>query len=84
MVRNLPANAGDTRGVGLTIHLVRQIPRVDNGNPLRILASKFHGQKSLTGYSPWGCKEVDTTEHLHVCACDTHAHIHTCTLHICY
>ena len=21
-----------------------------------------HGQRSLEGYSPWGCKELDTTE----------------------
>ena len=24
---------------------------------------KFHGQRSLVGYSPWGCKGSDTTEH---------------------
>ena len=24
-----------------------------------------HGQSSLAGYSPWGCKESDTTEQLH-------------------
>ena len=24
---------------------------------------KFHGQKSLVGYSPWGCKASDMTEH---------------------
>ena len=23
---------------------------------------KFHGQRSLAGYSPWGCKEWDMTE----------------------
>ena len=28
------------------------------------LPGKFHGQKSLMGYSPWGCKELDTTERL--------------------
>ena len=27
-----------------------------------ILAGKFHGQRSLTGYRPWGRKELDTTE----------------------
>ena len=27
-----------------------------------ILAGKSHGQRSLVGYSPWGCKELDTTE----------------------
>ena len=30
-----------------------------------LLPEKFHGQKSLVGYSPWGCKELDTTEQLH-------------------
>jgi len=23
---------------------------------------EFHGQRSLVGYSPWSCKELDTTE----------------------
>ena len=36
------------------------------------LPGKSHGQKSLVGYSPWGCKELDTTEHTH-----THTHTHT-------
>ena len=27
------------------------------------LPGKFHGQRSLAGYSPWGCKELDTKEH---------------------
>ena len=27
-----------------------------------ILGGEFHGQRSLVGYSPWGCKEPDTTE----------------------
>ena len=26
------------------------------------LAWKTHGQRSLVGYSPWGCTELDTTE----------------------
>jgi len=29
------------------------------------LPRKFHGQRSLTGYSPWGCKELDMTEQLY-------------------
>ena len=29
------------------------------------LPGKFHGLRSLVGYSPWGRKESDTTEHLH-------------------
>ena len=28
------------------------------------LPGKSHGQRSLVGYSPWGCKESDTTEQL--------------------
>ena len=29
------------------------------------LPGKSHGQRSLVGYSPWGCKELDTTERTH-------------------
>ena len=28
------------------------------------LSGEFHGQRSLAGYSPWGPKELDTTERL--------------------
>ena len=28
------------------------------------MPGEFHGQRSLAGYSPWGCKESDTTEQL--------------------
>ena len=28
------------------------------------LTGECHGQRSLAGYSPWGCKELDTTEQL--------------------
>ena len=28
------------------------------------LPGEFQGQKSLVGYSPWGCKELDMTEKL--------------------
>ena len=44
-------------------------------NPV-FLPGKSHGQRSLGGYSPWRCKELDTTEQLtlsfHMCAfrCD--------------
>ena len=30
-----------------------------------LLPRKFHGWRSLVGYSPWGRKESDTTERLH-------------------
>ena len=28
------------------------------------LPGEFHGERSLVGYSPWGCKELGTTEPL--------------------
>ena len=31
-----------------------------------LLPGKSYGQRSLVGYSPWGRKESDTTEQLHV------------------
>ena len=33
-----------------------------NGPTPVLLPRKFHGQSSVAGYSPWGCKELDTTE----------------------
>ena len=37
-----------------------------NGYPLQYSClGKSHGQRSLVGYSPWGCKELDTTEYPH-------------------
>ena len=32
--------------------------------PTIFLPGEFHGQRRLAGYSPWGCKELDTTEQL--------------------
>ena len=37
-----------------------------------VFACKFHGQRNLEGYSPWGCKELDTIEHMCM-----YTHIHT-------
>ena len=61
MVNNLPANAGDT-GDTVSIRGSGRFPGIGNDNPLQFfLPEKFHGQRSLVGYSPWGCKELDTT-----------------------
>ena len=30
------------------------------------LPGESHGQRSLADYSPWGCKELDTTEYAHI------------------
>ena len=48
---------------------VRKIPWSRKWQPtLVVLSKKFHRQRSLGDYSPWGCKELDTTmtEHTHV------------------
>ena len=35
-----------------------------NGNPLQYSClGKSYGERSLVGYSPWGLKELDMTEH---------------------
>ena len=43
---------------------VRKIPCNRKWQPTPVfLPGKFHGQRSLAGYSPWGHKELDMTEH---------------------
>ena len=40
-------------------------PGAENGNPLEYFClDNPHGERNLAGYSPWGCKESDTTEQL--------------------
>ena len=65
VVKNPPPNAGDS---------VWSLGRED---PLELemathssifLPEKSHQQRSLAGYSPWGRKESDTTEHVHMYA----------------
>ena len=46
---------------------VRKIPWSRKWQPIPVfLPGKVHGQRSLAGYSPGGCKELDTTEQLSV------------------
>ena len=59
-----------------------QVYSLDGEDPLEkgmatptpvFLPGKLHGQGSLMGYRPWGCKESDMTERLtHTC---THTHM---------
>ena len=60
-VKNPLGNAGDSSlipGSGRS-------PGKGNGYPLQYsLPGKFHGQRSLAGYSLWDHKESDTTEQL--------------------
>ena len=54
-------NAGD---LGSVPELGRS-PGEGHGNPLQNSCLETpHGQRSLVGYSPWSCKELDTTEQL--------------------
>ena len=63
MIKNLPANAGDPRDPGSVTGLGRS-PGIGNGNPPVFLPRKFHSQRSLESYSPWGHKESEMTERL--------------------
>ena len=43
---------------------VGKIPWRKERQPIPVfLPRKFHGQRSLVDYNPWGCKESDITEH---------------------
>ena len=54
MVKNPPANAGD---MGL-IPGFGKIPWRRKWQPTPVfLPEECHAQRSLAGYSPWGCKE---------------------------
>ena len=65
VVKNLPAKAGDSRDAGLSPGLGRS-SGVGNGTPLQraFLPGKYHGQRNLASYSPWGCKESNVTDHV--------------------
>ena len=61
MVKNPPANAGDSGDVG-TIPGSGRSPGEGNGNPLQYSGLENpHGWRSLEGYSPWGYKELNRT-----------------------
>ena len=61
VVKNPSANGGDARDTGL-IPGSKRSPGIGNGTPV-FLPGKYHGQRSLVGYSPRGHKELDTPEH---------------------
>ena len=62
MVNNLPANAGDARDPDSN-PWVGKIPWRRKWQPTPgLLPGESHGQRSLTGFSPWDRQESDTTE----------------------
>ena len=74
VVKNPPANAGDAGDAGSVSGLIpwrrkwQHTPAFFPGNS--------HGQRRLVGYSPWGCRESDTTEHAHTHVYQLDAFIH--------
>ena len=58
MVNNLPA-VEETQVRSLSQEDPLEEERTTHSH---ILPGEFHGQRSLVAYSPWGCKESDTTE----------------------
>ena len=62
MVKNPPANVGDSRDVG-SIPGLGRFPGGGHGNPLQYSCLENpHGQRSLVGYRPWDHKELDKIE----------------------
>ena len=66
MVKNPPADAGDAGDGGSIPGLGGSL----GGGILQptpvFLLGKPHGQRSLVGYSLWGHKELDMTEHTQI------------------
>ncbi|CAI9162481.1 unnamed protein product [Rangifer tarandus platyrhynchus] len=65
VVKNLPANAGDTG----SIPVLERFPGEKKWQPTPVfLPGESHGQRSLVGYSPRGCKKAGhdfaTKQHL--------------------
>ena len=67
-VKNLPANAGGAGDTG-SRHRVGKVPWRWKWQPTPVfLPEKFHGQRGMVGYSPWGHKKVGhnlVTKHTH-------------------
>ena len=77
MVKNPPAKAGDLRDAGLIPELGKS-PEGGHGNPLQYFCLENSMDRGAwwSTYSPWGCKELDTTEvimRVHMCT-----HTNTC------
>ena len=62
LVKNLSANAGDTRDSGFN-PWVGKIPWRKAWQPTPVfLPGESHEQRTLAGFGPWVHKESDTTE----------------------
>ena len=74
VVKNMPANVGNTGDMDLTPGL-RRSPGEGNGNPLQYSCLVLSMDRGAH-YSPWGHKDQDTAEWL---STTLHAHMHTHT-----
>ena len=92
MIKNLPAvQETKVEGRFFTIWAiwVRKIPWRRKWQPAPVfLPGEFYGQRSLLGYSPWDCKESDTSELITLCCIlDTRIfkneqHLHPACYHV--
>ena len=63
VIKNPPTNVRDLGSIPGSDPWVRKIPWRRKWQSIPVfLPGKSHGQRSLAGYSPWSCKELDTTE----------------------
>ena len=64
MVKNPPANVGDIRDPRVhSIPGLERFPQKRAWQPTPVfLPGASHGQRSLVGHGPQGCRELDTTE----------------------
>ena len=64
---------GSSDGKASAYNVETRVPSLGWEDPLEkemqsnlvLLPGKSHGPRSLVGYSPWGHKQLDTTEQLH-------------------
>ena len=56
IVKESACHAGDLGSIG-KISLEKEMATISV-----FFHGEFHGQRSLPGYSSWGCKELDMTE----------------------
>ena len=69
VIKNPPVDAGDGRDES-SIPGSGRFPWRRQWQPTPVfLPGEAHRQRSLAGYSLWGHKESDTTEHTHVNLC---------------
>ena len=79
VVNYLPANAGHTGEASLIPGSDDALEKKWQPTPVFLLG-EFQGQGSLEGYSPWGLKELDTSEHTRIYTqINTHVKQHMCS-----